>query len=80
MFMYNEANCCVNLYGKSCFKDRRIKMKVRRFSELFYDVIFLNISRFVILLYCCKCVFHLCAVSLKKNGEIPSKRTNIINK
>jgi len=27
-------------------------------------VIFLNVTRFVILLYCCKCVFQLSAVSL----------------
>ena len=33
-------------------------------GDLSYNVIFLNVSRFVILLYCCKFMFLLSAVSI----------------
>jgi len=34
-------------------------------GDLSYNAIFLNVTRFVIILCCCKCVFQLSAVSLK---------------
>jgi len=42
-------------------------MEEKLFCDLFYDIIFWNVTMFVILLNWCKCVFHLCAVSLKNN-------------
>jgi len=40
-----------------------IKNGKKQPGNLTYNVTFLNVTRCVILLYCCKCVFHLSAVS-----------------
>ena len=41
-----------------------IKICKKRACDLSYNVIFLNVTRYVILMYCCKCLFQLSAVSL----------------
>ena len=60
---------------KSCFKIKTINNGKTQSDDLSYNVTFLNVTRFVILLYCCKCVFPLSAVSLKHDTNYISRLT-----
>jgi len=62
---------------KSCLQIRIIKKGKKRPGDLSYSVIFLNVTRFVIPLYCCKCVFILSTVSL--NMYVKSTTQNRVN-